>query len=153
MDICWACRNGVTQSRRSSLGFAEFSPYSLQRSLVIALFWNQTFFKKTIVDLQCCASFHCIAKWFNFTYTYVLIIKYFFYCSLSQEAGYSFLCCTVGPYCLSIQNVIAYLYLPTPNYQSISLPPLSPLASTSLISTNSLWVCFYFVDRFICAIF
>ena len=33
-----------------------------------------------------------------------------FHHGLSQETGYSCLCCTVGPQCLSILNVIVYIY-------------------------------------------
>ena len=32
--------------------------------LIFILYWN-------IVDLQCCVSFRCAAKWFSYTYTYI----------------------------------------------------------------------------------
>ena len=33
-------------------------------NLIFILYWG-------IVDLQCCVSFRCTAKWFNYTYTYI----------------------------------------------------------------------------------
>ena len=45
-----------------------------------------------------------------------------FHHGLSQETGYSSLCYTVGPHCLTILDVIV-LHLPTSNSQSIPLPP------------------------------
>ena len=43
-------------------------------------------------------------SWFTFFF-YIL-----FHYGLSQEIGYSSLCYTVGPYCLSILNVIVCIY-------------------------------------------
>ena len=53
--------------------------------------------------------------------TYILFDMIFHH-DLSQETGYSCLCCTVGPQCLSILNVMVCIYYPqTPN-SSHSLP-------------------------------
>ena len=50
-----------------------------------------------------------------------------------QETGYSSLCCTAGPRCLSILNVIVCIYEP----QTLRLPPSpSSLATTSLLSIH-----------------
>ena len=70
---------------------------------------------------------------------------------LSQEIGFSSLCCTVGPYCLPVLNVIVCIY------QSHSpvhpIPTHSPPPWQTQISFSCLQVCFCFVDKFICAIF
>ena len=52
-------------------------------------------------------------------------LKILFHYGLSQEIGYSFLCCTVGPCCLSILNVIVCTYQPHTPSASLSLPPPS----------------------------
>ena len=56
-----------------------------------------------------------------------IYIHYFlhiiFYHVLSQETGYSSLCCTVGPHCLSILNTIVCIYQPQTPHPSHSLPP------------------------------
>ena len=36
----------------------------------ISLYWS-------IINLKCCVSFRCITKWFSYTYTYSLIIRFF----------------------------------------------------------------------------
>ena len=82
-----------------------------------------SFFFKIIVDLQCCAHFCCTAKWLSHMYEYVCVcvsvcvcayvcsfFNILFHHGLPQETEYNFLCYTVGPYCLSILNVIAYIY-------------------------------------------
>ena len=69
---------------------------------------------------------------------------------LPQEIGYSSLCSTVESHCLSILNVIFYSYWSqTPSPSHFLLPPPWQPQVCSLC----LWVCFSFVDRFICAIF
>ena len=59
----------------------------------------------SIVDLQCCINFCCIAKWFS--YTYINIFKILFHDGLSQDIEYSSLCSTIGLCCLSILYIIA----------------------------------------------
>ena len=79
------------------------------------------------------------------SYTYIHSLFYIiFHPGVSQETGYSYLCCAVGCHCLSILNVIVCIYWP----QVLIHPTPSPLplGNTSLFS---LWVCFCFVDRFI----
>ena len=53
---------------------------------------------------------------FSYVFFVVVVIHSFlnilFYYGLSQETGYSFLCSTVGPCCLSILNVIVCIYQP-----------------------------------------
>ena len=66
-----------------------------------------------------------------------------FHYVLSQEIGYSSLCYTVGPCCLSILNVIVCIYQPQTPSPSLSLPP--PPWQPQVCSL-CLWVCFFFVD-------
>ena len=61
---------------------------------------------------------------------------------LSQEIGYCSLCHTVGPYCLSILNVITCIYQPQIPSPSLTLPPGNHKSDLCFCS-----------DRFICAIF
>ena len=67
------------------------------------LFFNLFYWR--IVDLQCSVSFCCLAKWFSYTYTYILF-HILFHDGLSQDIEYSSLCYKVGPCCLSILYVI-----------------------------------------------
>ena len=91
----------------------------------------------SIVDLHCCANLW--ASHSKVTSFYMYIHSFFnilFHYGLSQEIGYSSLRCTVGPCCLSILNVIVYIYqLQIPSL--LSLFPCSLLATTSLIFTST----------------
>ena len=86
----------------------------------------------SIVDLHCCASLW--ASHSRVTSFYTCIHSSFnilFHCGLSQEIGSSSLCYS-RPCCLSILNVIAYIYqLQIPSL--LSLFPCSLLATASLI--------------------
>jgi len=68
-------------------------------------------------ELQCYVYFCCIAKWPSHIYTHTHYFSHtIFHHSLSQETGYSSLCYTVGPHCLSIPNVVDCIYqLQTPH--------------------------------------
>ena len=71
--------------------------------------WSFFFFNLfywSTVDLQCCVNFCCIAKWFSYTYMYVLFHIFLHY-GLSQDIEYSSLCYTVEPCCLPILYIIA----------------------------------------------
>ena len=69
-------------------------------------------------------------------YTYIRsFLNILFHYGLSQEIGYSSLCYTVRPCCLSILNVIVCIYQPQIPSPFLSLHP-SPLATASLISTS-----------------
>ena len=77
------------------------------------LVWSLWIFLRnwSIVDLQCCVSFRCTAKWFVYIYIYIYIyiysfIKIHFHCSLLQDIEYSSLCYTVNPCCLSVLYMV-----------------------------------------------
>ena len=100
-------------------------------------FLFQLIFYWSIVELQCCVNYSCRAKWFSYTFIYILF-HFLFHYVLSQDIEYSLLCYTVGPCCFSS------LYIPV----QPSPTPL-PLGILSLCP----WFCFYFIDRFICVMF
>ena len=84
-------------------------------------------------------------------YIYILFIL-FSIMVLSQGVGYNSLCYTVGPYCLSILNVIVCIYYsqtPSPSH-SLTPPPWQPQVC-SLHPSLIVWFCF--LDKFICALF
>ena len=90
--------------------------------------FNSFLFKKT--DLQCCVNFHCIAKWFSYTYIFFL---HSFPLWFITEYWISFSVLTVGP-CLSIlcsHLVILNSQLVSSNP---SLPPLPLGNHKSLLS-------------------
>ena len=134
-------------------------------------------FNYSRVDLQCCASFCCTAKWPSHAYIYILFLVWssvmvspkrlgivlimhiyvhsfsyiISYHGLSQETGYSSLCYTAGPHCLSILNVIVYIYQPQTPSLSYFLPPTlwqPQVYSLCLCESVSL-----LYNRLICAIF
>ena len=76
-----------------------------------------------IDGLQCWVSFCHIAKWIRYTYTHIhsLILPP---CRSSQTIEKSALCCTVGPYSLSISYIIWCMC--QPQSPSSSLPPSVP---------------------------
>ena len=102
-----------------SFFLSSFLPFFLLSSLLSFFYWS-------IVDLQCCTNLCCTAKWLSYTHTYILFFFFFFYIlfhyGLSQEIGYSSLCSTVGPWCLSILNVILCIYQPQTHRPTLSLP-------------------------------
>ena len=46
-------------------------------SLLMLYFCLFIYFYWSIVDLQCCVSFRCTAKWFSFIYIYILFSRFF----------------------------------------------------------------------------
>ena len=84
------------------------------------------------------------------SYTHIYSISHIiFHHVLFQETEYTSLCCIVGPHLL-IHSKCDSLHLLTPNSPFIPLPP--SLLWQTQVGSLSLWVCFCFVDRFICAI-
>ena len=88
-----------------------------------------------------------------YTVSYILFLTFLIFCflysinyDLSQDVECTSLYYTLGPCCLSILNVIFFIYQPQTLISSFSQPLL--LATASLF-----WVHFCFVDRITCAIF
>ena len=78
------------------------------------LFFNY-FLNWSVVNLQCYVSFRCTAKWFSYTYTYILFQILFHY-RLLQDIEYRSLCYIVGPCCLSILYIqVCICWSQTPN--------------------------------------
>ena len=79
------------------------SSFSSKHTLLFLLFYISLFKKNywSIPDSQCCINFCCTAKWFSYTYMYILF-HLLFHCGLSMNTEYSSLCYTVGPPCSSI---------------------------------------------------
>ena len=69
---------------------------------------------------------------YTHTHTHTFFFNILFHYGLPQDTGYSSLCYTVGPCCLSVLNVIVWIYQPQTPSPSLS-HPFSPLA-TSLVS-------------------
>ena len=69
------------------------------------------FFNWSIVDLQCCVSFRCTAKWFSYTYIYIYFFQILLPYKLSQNIERSSLCDTVGPCWLSILYIVVCICL------------------------------------------
>ena len=83
------------------------------------------------VDLQCCVSFWCTAKWFSYTYIY----SFSYSSPLWFITRYwdSSLCYTIGPCCLSpLYMIVCICWSRTPNPSLPCCPSL--LATTSLFS-------------------
>ena len=80
-------------------------------------------------------------KWFSYTYIYILFPALFHY-GLSQDIEYSSLCCTVGPWCLSILCVLVCICHP----KHLIRPSPTPFPQSVLYFCES--VCF--IEMFIC---
>ena len=144
-------------------------------------FFGCFFFNWNIVDLQCCANLCYTAKWLSYTFHYGLSqdIEYSSLCQTVGSCCLSILhiivcCCWVNSFvsdsvrCYRRQptrlphpwdppgkntGVGTYNSLHFANPKSQSFLPPSPPPWQLQICFLYLWVCFSFVDRFICAIF
>ena len=115
-------------------------------SFFLFYFWKYSWF--TILWQFCCT-----ATWPSHIYIYIHIYSLSYIISsngLFQETGYSSLCYTAGPHCLSTLKVIVCFYwcqTPSPSH---SLPfPFGNCMSVLLC----LWISFCFVGGFVCALF
>lgn len=72
------------------------------------LFSSLLFLTSSIVDLQCCVKFRCTGKWFCYAYMDVLL-RILFHYGVSQGMDSSSLGCTVGPCCLFVLSVRAFI--------------------------------------------
>ena len=106
----------------------------------------QWWFQFQIVDSQG-VNFCCKANWLSYTHIQILFYIIFHY-DLSQDIEYSSLCNTVGPCWLSILYIIVCICWPQTPIHLFSTAAWQPQ-----VCSLPLWACFYFIDRFICAIF
>ena len=118
----------------------ELRPAQLQFILFFFLIlkfylFTYLFFYWSIVDLQCCTSFRCTAKWFSYTHTHIYILfQIHFPYRLLHKIKYSSLCYTVGPCCLFY---VQYCCISVnPKFLIYPSPHLSPLVTISLFSMS-----------------
>ena len=90
------------------------------------------FFNWSVVDLQCCANFCCIAKRLSYTHSLFNILSYY---GVSQEIGYISLCC-ISRTLLFICSKCNSLHQLTPGSQFIPLPSHLPFGNHSLFSMS-----------------
>ena len=111
----------------------------------------QFYFLKKIItlDLHCSVNFCFTESWPSHTYIHIHIFSCIILLHiLSQVSGYGSLCYTTGSHCLSILNVIVFIYKSqTPIHPMLSH---SPLATTSQLSMS---VSIFLFCRLVCAMF
>ena len=122
---------------------AEYKPFSRcdPGRLWSFLYWS-------IVDFQCCVTFYCTAKWYSNSVQQKYQFYILFHYGLSQDFEYSSI---YSRTLFSIHSMFNSLNLLISNSQSIL--SLLPLKRGNHKSVLCLWVCFCFVDKFICVIF
>ena len=104
----------------------------------------------SIVDLQWCINFCCIAKWFSYAHIYLNILHILFCCDSSQDIEYSSLCYTVW---LCYLSLIYILIASTNPKLPFLFSPTHPPHWQPQVCSLCHWVFFCFVDRFNCVIF
>ena len=96
------------------------------------------FFYWSIVDLQSCVNYFCRAKWrlyihsLSSSFPLWFITRYWIYVPVLYVMILLF-----------IHSVYTGLYMLIPNSQSVSLPPPSPFATTSLFSVSLILFLFH----------
>ena len=103
---------------------------SLLREKPLSLFFLINFYW-SIVDLQCCVSFSCTAKWISYTYTYIHCFLDAF--PIQVITGYWVELPVLYNRFLSILYIVMCIY--QSQYPNISLP-ISPLVTPRLFSTS-----------------
>ena len=101
------------------------------------------------VNLQCHVSYRCTTKWFSYTYTCIYSFSNYFPIQVVTEfwAEFPVLYCK-SLFCFTLYVVVCLCQSQTP---SLSLPPLLfPLGKYKILW---LWICFCFVNKYICVIF
>ena len=101
----------------------------------------------SIIDLQCYVAFCCTAKWFSYTYIYILF-HIIFHCVFITGFWIQFPMLYSRPL-LFIHPICTGLHLLIQNSHSIHSPALFPLGNHKSILW--LWVCFK--DKFVCVMF
>ena len=114
------------------------------------VFSKFTFLKKlflywTVVDLQCCVGFSKVIQ--LYMYMCLFFFRFFPYRS-AQNIEQNSLCYTVGPCWLSILYRAVFVNPTLPIYPSSPSFPYD-----NHVYFLSLWVCFCFINKFICILF
>ena len=99
--------------------------------------------------LQCCVSFRCTQRNSIIPVCISNLFQILSPFRLLQNSEWHSLCYTVGPWRSSILHT--EMYMSMPSSQCIPLPYLPPLKTISFFLC--LWICFCFVNKFICIIF
>ena len=86
----------------------------------------------SLVDLQCCVNFCCMAKWFGYRHTESSLRYSFSWRFITGKCNS--LCHAVGP-CLSVSYIIADVCSPQPSAHPPPTP--SPWAATGLVSMSA----------------
>ena len=100
-----------------SFVFCPCSPYSIYHTVwslqvcFLVRLWILLLFYWSIIDLQCCLSFWHTAKWLSYTYLHAYTYSFSFSFPLWFITGFWIhsLCCTVGPCCLCILNIVVFI--------------------------------------------
>ena len=98
-----------------------------------------------LVDLKCCVTIRCIAKWFS--YLYIYLFQIFFHCKLLKNIEYISFCYTVIPHWLSSLYVVVCA-LGTVNQKSSPNPRSSQFSSLLPSSLTFLHFTFRYVNNF-----
>ena len=111
LKFCWGTVSHTVSRRYLSLMFENRDDFCLS----LAFFFNYSWFTMLCQFLYSMVteSYICI---YSFSHT-------IFQCLLSQETGYSSLCCTLGPHCLPNLHVIVCICQPQIPHPSYSPPP------------------------------
>ena len=97
-----------------SFFFFFLNKYWIYFFLIFILYWG-------LVDLQCCVSFRCTAKWFSYAYTYIRSFSNSFPISVIAEY-WAELPVLYSRSSLVICFIYSSVYMSIPNSQSIPLP-------------------------------
>ena len=108
MSVSYFTQGGAGVEVKASIQFMWehhifFYVFFLANSLLLHNEGSMIFSIWSTVDLQCCVSFKCTAKWFSYTY---ILFQIIFHYRLLQDTEYSSLYYTVGPCYLSILYII-----------------------------------------------
>ena len=126
----------------------EFRIYRESKSLMlnnVMSFLFSLFFHCGIVDLQCCANFCIIAKWLSLAD----IFFFTFFASMVYPRTLNTVPCALQEDLLSIHSLYKQFASANPKL------PVHPSPNPAVpwqpkVCALCLWVCFCFVDRFIC---